>query len=52
MKEAGAVDAVDQLTESVFVKLMWLLGQNLDYETVKEKIVTETKGDMSSMIIE
>ncbi|WNY23277.1 hypothetical protein MmiHf6_05820 [Methanimicrococcus hongohii] len=52
MRESGVVDAVDQLTESVFVKLMWLLGQDLDYEKVKELIVTEMKGDMSSMIID
>ena len=52
MKKAGVTEAVDQLTESVFVKLMWLLGQNLDYEKVKELIATEMKGDMSSMIID
>ena len=52
MKAAGVVEAVDQLTESVFVKLMWLLGQNLDYEKVKEWIGIEMKGDMSSMIID
>lgn len=52
MKEAGVVEAVDQLTESVFVKLMWLLGQGLAYEKVKELISTEVKGDMSPMIID
>lgn len=52
MKEAGVVEAVDQLTEAVFVKLMWLLGQGLDYEKVKKLISTEMKGDMSSMIID
>ncbi|MBZ3935042.1 Glu-tRNA(Gln) amidotransferase subunit GatD [Methanimicrococcus blatticola] len=52
MRKAGVVEAVDQLTESVFVKLMWLLGQGLDYEKVKELISTEMKGDMSSMIID
>ena len=52
MKEAGVAEAIDQLTESVFVKLMWLLGQNLDYEKVKEWIGTEMKGDMSSMVID
>jgi glutamyl-tRNA(Gln) amidotransferase, subunit D len=52
MKNAGVVEAIDQLTESVYVKLMWLLGQKLDYEKVKELIGTEMKGDMSSMIID
>ena len=52
MKKAGITEAVDQLTESVFVKLMWLLGQNLDYEKVNELIAAEMKGDMSSMIID
>ncbi|MDR0768041.1 MAG: Glu-tRNA(Gln) amidotransferase subunit GatD [Methanosarcinales archaeon] len=52
MREAGVAEAVDQLTESVFVKLMWLLGQGLTYEKVKELISTEIKGDMSSMIID
>ncbi|WNY28236.1 L-asparaginase 1 [Methanimicrococcus stummii] len=52
MREAGVVEAVDQLTESVLVKLMWLLGQGLEYEKVKELIATEMKGDMSSMIID
>jgi glutamyl-tRNA(Gln) amidotransferase subunit D len=52
MKEAGVIEAVDQLTESVFVKLMWLLGQGFDYEKVKELVPTEMKGDMSTMIID
>jgi len=52
MKKAGVVEALDQLTESVYVKLMWLLGQGFDYEKVKELIVTEMKGDMSLMIID
>lgn len=52
MRKAGVVEAIDQLTESVFVKLMWLLGQDPDYEKVKELISTEMKGDMSSMIID
>ncbi len=52
MKEAGVAEAVDQLTEAVFVKLMWLLGRGLEYEEVKKLISTEMKGDMSSMIID
>ena len=52
MREAGIVEAVDQLTESAFVKLMWLLGQGFDYEKVKELVSTEMKGDMSAMIID
>lgn len=52
MKEAGVVEAVDQITEAVYVKLMWLLGQGLDYEKVKALISTEMKGDMSPMIID
>lgn len=52
MTEAGVVEAADQLTESVLVKLMWLLGQGFEYEKVKELISTEMKGDMSSMIID
>ncbi|MDL2261726.1 Glu-tRNA(Gln) amidotransferase subunit GatD, partial [Methanimicrococcus sp. OttesenSCG-928-J09] len=52
MRNAGVAEAADQLTESVFVKLMWLLGQGLEYDKVKELISTEMKGDMSSMIID
>ncbi|MDV0445028.1 hypothetical protein MmiAt1_05830 [Methanimicrococcus sp. At1] len=52
MREAGVAEAADQLTESVLVKLMWLLGQDLEYEKVKELIASEMKGDMSSMIID
>ncbi|MCL2550362.1 MAG: Glu-tRNA(Gln) amidotransferase subunit GatD [Methanimicrococcus sp.] len=52
MKEAGVIEADDQITEAVFVKLMWLLGQGFDYEKVKALISTEMKGDMSPMILD
>jgi glutamyl-tRNA(Gln) amidotransferase subunit D len=52
MAAAGAVEAFDQITESVYVKLMWLLGQGFGYEEIKELIVTEMKGDMSQLINE
>ncbi|MCL2862735.1 MAG: Glu-tRNA(Gln) amidotransferase subunit GatD [Methanimicrococcus sp.] len=52
MKDAGVAEAADQTTEAVFVKLMWLLGQGLDYDKVKELISTKMKGDMSPMIID
>jgi len=52
MKDAGVVEAGDQITEAVYIKLMWLLGQGFSYEKVKELISTEMKGDMSPMIID
>ncbi|WNY27214.1 Glu-tRNA(Gln) amidotransferase subunit GatD [Methanolapillus ohkumae] len=52
MKKAGAIEAVDQTTEAVFVKMMWLLGQGLDYETVQKKLVEDLRGEISSMIID
>ncbi|MDR2943959.1 MAG: Glu-tRNA(Gln) amidotransferase subunit GatD [Methanosarcinales archaeon] len=52
MKKAGVAEAADQLTEAVLVKLMWLLGQEFDYEKVKKLISTDMKGDMSPMIID
>ncbi|MDV0447343.1 hypothetical protein MsAg5_12280 [Methanosarcinaceae archaeon Ag5] len=52
MKKAGAIEAIDQTTEAVFVKLMWLLGQGYDYETVKKKIVEDYRGEISPMIID
>ncbi|MBN2639362.1 MAG: type I asparaginase [Bacteroidales bacterium] len=47
LKEMGVVSGYDSTTESVLAKLMFLLGQNLSLEKLKNKMNSSLRGEMS-----
>ncbi len=47
---AGAVHCSDMLTETAYVKLGWLLGQKLDREEVKKKMLENIAGEINNRL--
>ncbi|MFA4956025.1 MAG: Glu-tRNA(Gln) amidotransferase subunit GatD [Candidatus Methanoperedens sp.] len=45
--KAGAIEAEDMMSEVALVKLMWVLGQTQDSETVKAMMQTNISGEMT-----
>ena len=45
-KDLGGVPAYDMSTEALTVKLGWLVGQNLSYQEIKDKLVENIKGEI------
>ncbi len=52
LKNTGAVHCEDMLTETAYVKLGWLLGQNFDREEVKKKMLENIAGEITPRITE
>ncbi len=50
LREAGAVHCEDMLTETAYVKLGWLLGQNFDREQVKKLMLENMAGEINPRI--
>lgn len=51
-REAGAVHCEDMLTETAYVKLGWLLGQNLNRDEVKRKMLENIAGEITDKTTE
>ncbi len=50
LKNAGAIHCEDMLTETAYVKLGWLLGQKLEREEVKKKMLENIAGEINPRI--
>ena len=47
---AGVIPGQDMLTETVFIKLAWLLGNFKDKEQIKELLTTNLRGEINERI--
>ncbi|MBI4406737.1 Glu-tRNA(Gln) amidotransferase subunit GatD, partial [Candidatus Micrarchaeota archaeon] len=50
LAETGAIHCGDMLTETAYVKLGWLLGQKLEKEEVKKKMLENIAGELNPRI--
>ncbi len=50
LAEAGAIHCGDMLTETAYIKLGWLLGQKLNREEVKKKMLENIAGELNQRI--
>jgi glutamyl-tRNA(Gln) amidotransferase subunit D len=51
LEKAGAVFLEDMLSEAAFIKLSWLLGQELGFEVIKRKMLENISGEVNERLI-
>lgn len=51
-KKSGAISGKDMTSETAYVKLSWLLAQERDFETIKEKMEENLTGEITEKNLE